>query len=423
MGVLNFIVKEIFGQGAIFLAMIAMIGLIIQKKNVGEIIRGTFMTAIGFFVLNRGVGIVAEVVSGLSSAFSAVMPKAIPSTTVDIGGEFGSQIGIVMVVAFIINLLVARFTKWKSVFLTGHMLYWFPFVFIAAGVDAGMKGFGLIALATVFTALYMVVSPNLMRPLVKEATGDDSFTIGHPTTILSVIAGYLGKVVGNKEKSTEDLKLSKGLSFLREISITGSIVILITYIVMAFVLKGNGLSPAEVWGYTPETVFSFYFTRAMTFGVGITILLLGVRMLIAEIVPAFKGIAEKVIPGAIPALDCPVIFYVAPNALMIGFITALITSTITILITLPLGIFPTVVIPLVFTCFFEAGTAAIIANATGGIRGCIIGSIVNGILMVFLVGLGAYFFSHTINDWMLVFGGQDFSFWGILEGLVAKIFA
>ena len=204
--------------------------------------------------------------------------------------------------------------------------------------------------------------------------------------------------------------------FLREISITGSIVILITYIVMAFVLKANGQNPAEIWGYTPETVFSFYFTRAMTFGVGITILLLGVRMLIAEIVPAFKGIADKVIPGA-------VIFNVAPNALMIGFITALITSTITILITVPLGIFPTVVIPLVFTCFFEAGTAAIIANATGGIRGCIIGSIVNGIIMVFLVGLGAYFFSHTINDWMLVFGGQDFSFWGILEGLVAKIFA
>ncbi len=423
MGVLNFIVSEIFGQGAIFLALIAMIGLIIQKKNIGEIIRGTFMTAIGFFILNRGVSIVSEVVSGISAAFTAVMPKAVPSTSVDIGAEFGTQIGIAMLAAFLINLLVARFTRWKSVFLTGHMLYWFPYVFIAAGVDAGMKGVGLVVLATVFTALYMVVSPNLMRPLVKEATGDDSFTIGHPTTILSVIAGYLGKLVGNKEKSTEDLKISKGFGFLREISITGSIVILITYIVMAFVLKANGLEPTEIWGYTSDTVFSFYFTSAMTFGVGITILLLGVRMLIAEIVPAFKGIADKVIPGAIPALDCPVIFNVAPNALMIGFITALITSTITILITLPLGIFPTVVIPLVFTCFFEAGTAAIIANATGGIRGCIIGSIVNGIIMVFLVGLGAYFFSHTINDWMLVFGGQDFSLWGMLEGLVARIFA
>ncbi|MEG1268701.1 MAG: PTS ascorbate transporter subunit IIC [Oscillospiraceae bacterium] len=422
MAVLNFIVKEIFGQGAIFLALIAMIGLLLQKKSIGEVIRGTFMTAIGFFVLNRGVAIINEVIGGLSAAFCAVMPQAIPSTTVDIGAEYGTQIGIVMVVAFIINLLVARFTKWKAVFLTGHMLYWFPFVFIAAGVDAGLKGTTLIVLATIFTALYMIVSPNLMRPLVKEATGDDSFTIGHPTTCLSLVAGYLGKVVGNKSKSTEDLNLPKSLGFLKEISITGSLVIGITYGILAFVLRGAGLVPGEVWGYAADAAFSFYFTKMMTFGVGISILLFGIRMLIAEIVPAFKGIADKLIPGAIPALDCPVIFNVAPNALIIGFITALITSTITLLITLPMGIFPTVVLPLVFTCFFEAGTAAIIGNATGGVRGCIIGSALNGIIMIFLVGLGANFFNHTINDWMLVFGGQDFSLWGMLEGLVARLF-
>jgi PTS system ascorbate-specific IIC component len=62
-------------------------------------------------------------------------------------------------------------------------------------VDAGLEGFKLIALATVFTGIYLVVAPNLMRPLVKEVTGDDSFTIGHPTTTLSVISGYLGKLI------------------------------------------------------------------------------------------------------------------------------------------------------------------------------------------------------------------------------------
>ena len=50
MVVLNFIINEIFGQGAIFLALIAMIGLILQKKQFSEIVRGTMMTAIGFFV-------------------------------------------------------------------------------------------------------------------------------------------------------------------------------------------------------------------------------------------------------------------------------------------------------------------------------------------------------------------------------------
>ena len=419
--VLDFIVNEIFGQGAIFLSLIALIGLLLQKKSASEVIRGTFMTAIGYFVLNTGVGFVSGAVTDISVAFTTMMPQAVASKSVDIGADYGTQIGIVMIIGFAINLIFARFTKWKTVFLTGHMLYWFPFVFIAAGVDAGLSGAKLIILAALFTAVYMIVAPNLMRPLVKKVTGTDSFSIAHPTTTLSLIAAGVAKVTGDPKKSTEDLKFPKGLNFLREVSITGSIVILLTYLVMSLLLKLNGYSPAEVLGY--DRAFTYYFTKTINFGMGVTIMLLGVRMLIAEIVPAFQGIATKVVPGAIPALDCPVIFNMAPNALLIGFICALATSTVTILICTALNAFPTVVIPLAFTCFFEAGCAAIVANAYGGVRGCIIASIVNGIAMVLLVGFGAYFFNNTIQGWMLVYGGQDFSLWGILEGLIAKLIA
>ena len=400
--VLNFIINEIFGQGAIFIALIACIGLILQKKPFSEIVRGTVMTAVGFFVLSTGTGLITgNSIDGISTAFNTVMPQAIPSTTVDIGAEYGTEIGIVMIVAFAINILVARFTKWKSIFLTGHMLYWFPFVFIAAGVDAGLTGGKLIILAAIFTALYMIVSPNLMRPFVKEVTGDDSFTIGHPTTCLSVISGLLGKAFGDKSHSTEDLKFPKSLGFLREIAITGSFTIAITYIVMYFILLANGQDPAVVWGYADGNtgIFTYIFTHAIYFGVGITVMLQGVRMLISEIVPAFQGIAEKIVPDAIPALDVPVIFPYAPNALLIGFIVAMITSIVTILVTGAMGIFPTVVIPLISTCFFEIGCASI------------------------LVGFGAYFFNNTIQQWMLVYGGQDFDLWGMIVGAVARLIA
>ncbi len=420
MAILNFIINEIFGQGAIFLALIAMIGLILQKKPFTEVVRGTLMTAIGFFVLNTGTGLITgNSIDGLAAAFNTMMPQAAAQEQVDIGGQFGTQIGIVIIIAFAINLLVARFTKFKTVFLTGHMLYWFPYVFIAAGVDAGLRGTPLIILATIFTAVYMVVSPNLMRPLVKAVTGKDDFTIGHPTTILSLIAAGVASLVGDKSKNAEDIKFPKSLGFLREVSITGSIVICLTYIVMFFVLKANGQDPKAVWGYSG--LFTYIFTHSIYFGVGVTVMLQGVRMLIAEIVPAFKGIADKVVPGAIPALDCPVIFGYGPNSLIIGFIVAMITSTITILLTY--GMFPTVIIPLTFTCFFEIGCASIVANAKGGIRGCIAGAAVAGIVMVFLVGFGAYFFNNTIQPWMLVYGGQDFSIWGIIEGAIAKLLA
>lgn len=424
--ILNFVIQEIFGQGAIFLALIACIGLILQKKTFSEIVRGTIMTAVGFFVLSTGTGLITgNSIDGISTAFNTIMPQAVESTTVDIGADFGTEIGIVMILAFAINILVARFTKWKSIFLTGHMLYWFPFVFIAAGVDAGLTGGKLIILATIFTALYMVVSPNLMRPFVKQVTGDDSFTIGHPTTCLSVISGLLGKVVGNKEHSTEDLNFPKSLGFLREIAITGSFAIALTYLVMYFILLANGQDPAVVWGYAEGTtgIFTYIFTHAIYFGVGITIMLQGVRMLIAEIVPAFQGIAEKLVPGAIPALDVPVIFPYAPNALLIGFIVAMVTSIVTILVTGSMGIFPTVVIPLISTCFFEIGCAAIVGNATGGVRGAVVGAAVSGVIAVLLVGFGAYFFNNTIQSWMLVFGGQDFDLWGMIVGAVARLLA
>lgn len=424
--ILNFVIQEIFGQGAIFLALIACIGLILQKKSFSEIVRGTIMTAVGFFVLSTGTGLITgNSIDGISTAFNTIMPQAIESTTVDIGADFGTEIGIVMILAFAINILVARFTKWKSIFLTGHMLYWFPFVFIAAGVDAGLTGGKLIILATVFTALYMIVSPNLMRPFVKQVTGDDSFTIGHPTTCLSVISGLLGKVVGDKEHSTEDLNFPKSLGFLREIAITGSFAIALTYLVMYFILLANGQDPAVVWGYAEGStgIFTYIFTHAIYFGVGITIMLQGVRMLIAEIVPAFQGIAEKLVPGAIPALDVPVIFPYAPNALLIGFIVAMVTSIVTILITGSMGIFPTVVIPLISTCFFEIGCASIVGNATGGVRGAVVGAAVSGVIAVLLVGFGAYFFNNTIQSWMLVFGGQDFDLWGMVVGAVARLLA
>lgn len=44
----------------------------------------------------------------------------------------------------------------------------------------------------------------------------------------------------------------------------------------------------------------------MTFVAGVFVLLQGVRMFLGEIIPAFKGISEKLIPGARPALDVPI---------------------------------------------------------------------------------------------------------------------
>lgn len=427
MEILNFIITDIFGNASIFLALIAAVGLIAQRKTIVEVLQGSAKTAIGVVVLSQGNSIIISAILGLSAAFSALNPTTASAVT-EIGSDafsamFGTQIGVVMVIAFVINILVARFTKWKTIFLTGHMLYWFPFVFLAAGYDAGLRDTKLIILAVVFTALYMIIMPNLLQPFVRKVTGSDSFAIGHPTAGLSIISGFLGQWFGDKSKSTESLNFPKGLGFLKEISITGGIVVALTYVVMTILMYINGIDGAAVYGLASASkLFSHILLMGFTFGAGLTVLLLGVRMVIAEIVPAFKGFSDKIVPGAIPALDAPMLFAYAPNALVIGFVTAMITSVITIIITSSMAIFPTIVLPLTITCFFELGTAAIIGNSTGGVKGAVIGSAVGGVIMVFLVGFGANFFMNTINQWMLVFGGQDFSIWGMLAGFFARLF-
>ena len=116
--VLDFIINQIFGQGAIFLALIACVGLLLQKKPATDVVRGTLMTAIGYFVLNTGTGLITgSSVDGIINAFSTMMGSASSGDVTFDAAAYGTQIGLVMIIAFAINILFARFTKWKSIFL------------------------------------------------------------------------------------------------------------------------------------------------------------------------------------------------------------------------------------------------------------------------------------------------------------------
>ena len=58
MNVINFIIDNILTQASITISLIAMLGLILQKKSVGQIISGTITTLLGFKVLNAGSSII-----------------------------------------------------------------------------------------------------------------------------------------------------------------------------------------------------------------------------------------------------------------------------------------------------------------------------------------------------------------------------
>lgn len=413
---MDFLINNVLRNPPLLLGLIAALGLILQKKKFADVVKGSLLAAFGMVILDQGTSMLVSAISPINNAFQALSGAGAVAEGLNdatFTASYGGTVGLAMFIGLVLHLLIARFTPIKTIFLTGHMLWWFPFIFVAADVEGGLDGWILIAFAAIASALYWSIMPWLLRKYVKDVTGDESFTLGHPSGMLALISGFIASKVGNKEKSCEDLKLPAGLSFFREISITGGIVIFIMFIVV-------GLAIPEGLGDIQENIFIYAIKQGFTFGAGLIVMLQGVRMLINQIVPAFKGISEKVVPNALPAFDCPILFNYKPNAVLIGFITAMITSTIVILICNYFNVFNILIIPLVITSFFECGAAAVIGEGQGGLRGAIIGTMVAAIVMVILVGISAVVYSGTIQNWILIFGGNDLSLFGILGKLISS---
>lgn len=151
--------------------------------------------------------------------------------------------------------------------------------------------------------------------------------------------------------------------------------------------------------------------QATWFAGGCYVILAGVRMLLSEIVPAFKGIADRVVPGAIPALDCPVLFKFSPFAAMIGFLLSF-TGGLAAMVVL-LQVQYTVIIPGVIPHFFAGGAAGVIAYQIGGRKGLIVSSLIHGfvitILPAFLIPL-----LTNLGYLRATFADSDFSVIGVL---------
>ena len=413
---MSFITDHILKNPPVLLGLIAMIGLLVQRKSISEIVKGSMTAAFGMVILTAGVNMLVGTIAPINAAVQTQLGVKVAEGLSDVTftADYGGTVGLAMFLGLILHLLIARFTPIKTIFLTGHMLWWFPFVLVAGGVEAGLKGMMLVIVSAVLSAIYWSVMPWIMRKYVWDATGDDSFLIGHPTGILSLISGFVAKRVGNKERSTEDLNIPESLSFFREISITGGLVMFLMNLVVGVI--------APVLIPNDGNLIMFAVEAGLNFGAGLLIMLYGVRLLINQIIPAFQGIAEKVVPGAKPAFDVPILFNYRPNAVIIGFIIAMITSTVLVIVVNSFDLFGILIVPLVIASFFECGGAAVIGEGQGGLRGAIIGTAVSAIAMVLLVGFSAVVFSTTIQNWLLIFGGNDLSLWGMVGKFISSLF-
>lgn len=383
MQVIDFL-AAVISNPAIIVGLVAAVGLIALKKSFSDILKGSLKTTLGFLILGGGAGLIVNALIPFSTLFQQAFHLsgvvAEDNALVAAVGKFlGRETALIMVVAFLINLVLARITPFKYVFLTGHMMWSFAGTMAIVLDQMGMKGWPLILTGALVEGVSMVVFPAISQATVRRVTGSDEVAFGFWGSSWITLAGWVGKPFGNRKDSTEDVKVPAGLDFFRDMAVFMGLVMVVIYVVTA--IAAGPVAAAKVSG--GQNYVFFAVLQALSFVAGVLVLLQGVRMFLAEIIPAFRGIAERLVPGARPALDVPIFYPYAPVAVTIGFIAALVGSLLATVLTRYIA--PVVVLPSVIGMFFMGAAAGVFGNALGGRRAAVVAGFFLGLTWPLLV--------------------------------------
>ncbi|SDJ98303.1 PTS ascorbate transporter subunit IIC [Sediminibacillus albus] len=430
MEAIYWLADNVFGTPAILLGTIVLIGLLLQKKTASQRVSGTFKAIIGFLIISAG----ADIIVGALTVFEPLWKEVFNLSEQPLGefmgqnafnAEYGSAVTLAMTIGFLINVLLARFTRFKYIYLTGHMMFWTTTIFAGIVVHTvGDVSFGkLVIFLAVIMGIYWTIQPALTQPFMRKIMGNDNIALGHTSASVALLGALAGKVLGNKENDSEKIKLPKGLEFLRDSNVITALTMGLLFLIGAIIISFRDTPGAEelIASSGSQNFVIYAIIQSFTFTAGIAVVLMGVRMFIGEMVPAFKGIATKIVPGAKPALDSPVVFPYAPNAVILGFLGSFAGALLwLVLLGNTVGY---IFVPTMIVLFFHSATAGVFGNVTGGVRGALIA----GFITSTVVAWGQYItvkmlLADTIPDTAMWAADSDMFILGPIIRFLAQLF-
>ena len=418
-----FFQNNILTKPAFFVGLIVFLGYLLLKKPFYEALAGFIKATVGYMILNVAAGGLVSnfrpILAGLNQRFNlnaAVIDPyfgqaAAQAAVEGIGRSFTMMVQVLLI-AFIWNLLLVlarKLTKVRTVFITGHImvqqsstaLWLVLFCFPALNDPKVVIMLGLLL------GTYWAVASNMTVGATQELTNGAGFAVGHQQMFGVWLVDHIApKLSGKKGKKLEDIQLPGFLSIFNE-NIVATAVLMALFFGGIMAIFGSELMHNLDKGFRASQNFGFYIVeKSFTFAVYLQILQLGVRLFVGELTESFQGISEKLLPGAMPAIDCAATYgFGHPNAVTLGFLFGALGQFIAIV---GLIIFrsPIFIITGFVPVFFDNATFAVFANKKGGVKAVFLLPFISGLLQVLGGAFAAYYFGlgkfggwHGNFDW------------------------
>src|SRR5699024_9630548 len=136
----------------------------------------------------------------------------------------------ILIMGYVFNLLIARFTRFKYIFLTGHHSFFMACLLSAVLGSLNFEGIQMILIVGFILGSWSAIFPAIGQKYTLQVTDGEEIAMGHFGSLGYYLSALIGKYVGKNSKSTEDFEVPEQFGFLRNTTISTAITMVVFYL-------------------------------------------------------------------------------------------------------------------------------------------------------------------------------------------------